>query len=71
MRWPFTTLKISPSFGFSLTDCLSEKCTRYRSLAAPRRALGEIKIQSMLKFYWSGPIGLCVKYHITEFIASN
>ena len=73
---PFTTLKISPSFGFCLTDSLSENCT---ALAAPppppklsctllKPHSGEIKIRSSLKFPSNtSPVGLCVKYHVTGF----
>ena len=73
---PFTTLKISPSFGFCLTDSLSENCT---ALAAPhlppklsctllKPHSGEIKIRSSLKFLSNtSPVGLCVKYHVTGF----
>ena len=71
---PFTTLKISPSFGFWLTDSLSENCT---ALAAPHPKLsctllkphsGEIKTRSSLKFPSNtSPVGLCVKYHVTGF----
>ena len=53
---PFTTLKISPSFGFWLTDSLSENCTGPcchpppPPPPQPKAALGEIKIRSSLKF---------------------
>ena len=73
---PFTTLKISPSFGFWLTDSLSENCTGLASWPpspqSPAATLSctqrnQISIITQIPLQPGPYFGLCVKYHIAGF----